>query len=88
MRWLWLGFLLAAAVPVHADQVDEGWRACQGQRDVEVWHGRPGVRGYKAALKTQCEAIAAQMQARPPAAAANAAEVEAAAKAAIEAAKK
>ena len=87
MRALFLLLLMAA--PALADQLDEQWRACQASRDQHtVTINRVAKGEYNAAVKTECEAIEAQMHARPPPPTGTAAEAQAANTAIIKAPKK
>lgn len=82
-------FLLLMTGPALADQLDEQWRACQASREPHaVTIGRVAGGEYKPEVRTECEAVEAQMHARPPPAASTAAAVQSANTAVIKAPKR
>jgi hypothetical protein len=66
-----------------ADALDDGWRYCQSMRESTMVNGRFAFGDYQAAVREDCNKIAAQMAARPPPAYPSQQDVDAVAKAAI-----
>lgn len=56
--------LLAVGGFARADVLDEGYQACEAQRDIATVGGRMVRAGYNASVAADCAIIAAEMAAR------------------------
>lgn len=57
---------LLLAVSAHADMLDNGWAACQTQREVKVVGGRSVMGDFKPEVREDCNKIKEKIFARKP----------------------